>query len=491
MTILYSQIADQLQQAFSQGAYQPGDRLPGVRILSRQFGVSISTILQAHQLLEARGYLEARERSGYFVRHPHAQSPVPLVQQDRPRPAPVTAQEMALELLSAAQDKRLVHLGAAVPHADFLPFRQIQQATAWAARQGAQTLDYAFPGNLALRRQLAQRMTGNGCPTGPDELVVTTGCQEALILALRAVTRAGDIVALESPAFPGILSALELLELRAIEIPTDPVTGLSLEGLQLALEQWPIAACIAVPNHNNPLGCRMSDARKQQLVGMLAAANVPLVEDDIYGDLTFGDRRPRPAKAFDTTGHVLYCSSFSKTISPGLRVGWINPGRYREAVLQQKYFTNIASATIPQMAVAHFLEQGGYDRYLRSVRLRYQDSMERLRSAIARWFPDGTAVSRPVGGVVLWVELPPDCSGTTVYHRARAAGISVYPGKMFSTSDRFEHCLRLNAANPWNPTLEKALQTLGEICCGIARESEPSAHDEDVKQALPEASTLG
>lgn len=464
MDVLYTRIADQLQKCVTQGAYRVGDRLPGVRVLSRQFGVSISTILQAHQLLEARGYLEARERSGYFVRVPRAQAPVPLIQNAPSRPAPVTTRQMALELLSAAQDRSLVHLGAAVPHADFLPFRQIQQATAWAARQGAHTLDYAFPGKLELRRQLAQRMTGTGAPTAPDELVVTSGCQEALILSLRAVTHPGDIVALESPAFPGLLSALELLELRAIEIPTDPVTGISLDGLRLALEQWPIAACIVVPNHSNPLGCRMSDTRKRQLVAMLVAADVPLIEDDIYGDLPFAGERPRPAKAFDSTGHVLYCSSFSKTISPGLRVGWIHPGRYHEAVMQQKYFTNVATATIPQLAVAHFLEQGGYDRYLRSVRSRYQESMEQLQGAVERYFPEGTAVSRPVGGVVLWVELPDKRNGTEVYHRARAAGISVYPGKMFSTGNKYDHCLRLNAANPWNSTLEKALQKLGEIC---------------------------
>lgn len=464
MDALYSRIADQLQKCITQGAYRAGDRLPGVRVLSRQFGVSISTILQSHQLLEARGYLEARPRSGYFVRIPRARSPVPLIPNTAPCPVPVTTQQMALETISASQDKSLVHLGAAVPHADFLPFRQIQQAMGWAARQGAQTLHYSFPGTLALRRQLAQRMTATGCPSAPDELLVTAGCQEALILALRAVTRPGDIVALESPAFPGLLSALELLELKAIEIPTDPVAGLSLDGLELALEQWPIAACIAVPNHSNPLGCRMSDSRKQQLVSMLARAEVPLIEDDIYGDLPFSGERPRPAKAFDLSGGVIYCSSFSKTVSPGLRVGWMHPGRYHEAVMQQKYFLNIATATIPQLAVAHFLEQGGYDRYLRSVRLRYQKSMERLRGAVEAYFPEGTGVSRPVGGVVLWVELPDQRSGTEVYHRARAAGISVYPGRMFSPGNKYEHCLRLNAANPWNDALENALKKLGEVC---------------------------
>ncbi|MFO7528614.1 MAG: PLP-dependent aminotransferase family protein [Marinobacter sp.] len=462
MGVLYSQVADQLQALIQEGVYREGDRLPGVRVLSRQFGVSISTVLQAHQTLEARGYLEARERSGYFVRLPVLDVPEPNMPKHRSRPVPVTAREMTLDLC-ADEQKRMVPLATAIPHPDYLPLRQIQQSTLWAARRGLETLDYAFPGKESFRRQIAQRMATIGVPVTPDDILATNGAQEAIILALRAVTQLGDIVAVESPSFPGILQALEVVGLRVIEIPTHPSEGLSLEGLELALEQWPLKACVVVTNHSNPMGARMSDERKKQLVSMLAAANVPLIEDDIYGDLYHTGERPRPAKAFDRADNVIYCSSFSKTISPGLRLGWMIPGRHMASARQHKYFVNLATSSIPQLAVAHFLEHGGYDRYLRSARQHYREATERMRSAVARSFPEGTAVSRPQGGFVLWVQLPEGVSGTEVYQRARAENINVAPGLMFSTTNKFDNCLRLNGGNPWTGTIEKAVARLGAL----------------------------
>ena len=462
MGVLYSQVADQLQALIQEGVYRQGDRLPGVRVLSRQFGVSISTVLQAHQTLEARGYLEARERSGYFVRLPVQDVPEPRMPKHRSRPVPVTAREMTLDLC-ADEQKRMVPLATAIPHPDYLPVRQIQQSTLWAARRGLEALDYAFPGKESFRRQIAQRMAVIGVPVTPDDILATNGAQESIILALRAVTQPGDIVAVESPSFPGILQALEVVGLRVIEIPTHPSEGLSLEGLELALEQWPLKACVVVTNHSNPMGARMSDERKKQLVSMLAAADVPLIEDDIYGDLYHTGERPRPAKAFDRADNVIYCSSFSKTISPGLRLGWMIPGRHMGSARQHKYFVNLATSSIPQLAVAHFLEQGGYDRYLRSARQHYREATERMRSAVARSFPEGTAVSRPQGGFVLWVQLPEGVSGTEVYQRARAENINVAPGLMFSTTNKFDNCLRLNGGNPWTGTIEKAVARLGAL----------------------------
>ncbi|MFP3979227.1 PLP-dependent aminotransferase family protein [Marinobacter sp. KMM 10035] len=462
MGALYNQVADRLQSLIQDGVYRDGDRLPGVRVLSKQYEVSISTVLQAHQTLEARGYLQARERSGFFVRLPVVDAPEPVMGRLRIRPAPVTAREMTLELCADEQN-RMVPLATAIPHPDFLPLRQIQQSTIWAARRGLETLDYAFPGKTSFRRQIAQRMATIGVPITPDDVLVTNGAQEAIILGLRAVTKSGDIVAVESPSFPGILQALEVVGLRAMEIPTHPSDGLSLEGLQLALEQWPVKACVVVCNHSNPMGARMPDERKKQLVSMLAAAGVPLIEDDIYGDLYHAGERPKPAKAFDRTDNVIYCNSFSKTISPGLRLGWMLPGRYMAGARQQKYFSNLATSSIPQLAVAHFLEQGGYDRYLRSARQNYRETTERMRAAVARSFPVGTAVSRPQGGFVLWVQLPEGISGTRLYHRARAENINVAPGLMFSISDKFESCLRLNGGNPWNERIDQAIARLGAL----------------------------
>lgn len=472
MGILYNRVADQLQTLILDGVYREGERLPGVRVLSKQFGVSVSTILQAHQTLEGRGFLQARERSGYFVRLPRLDMPEPSMNASCAEPvAVVSAREMALELCND-EGNRMVPLSAAIPHPDFLPVRQMQQALLWAARHGLDTLDYAFPGKSAFRRQIAQRMTGLGCMVSPDDIVATNGAQEAIMLALRAVTEPGDIVAVESPSFPGILQALDVVGLRVIEIPSHPTDGISLEGLELALEQWPVKACVVVSNHSNPLGARPSDYGKRLLVERLDAAGVPLIEDDIYGDLYHDGERPRPAKAFDRTGNVIYCSSFSKTISPGLRLGWMVPGRYRTEARQQKYFSNLATASLPQLAVARFLEQGGYDRYLRTARPQYREATERMRAAVGRSFPEGTAVSKPQGGFVLWVQLPGHASGTRVYQLAREEGINVAPGRMFSTiADKHENCLRLNCANPWNERIETAIHRLGAIASQVVAES--------------------
>ncbi|WP_420391202.1 PLP-dependent aminotransferase family protein [Marinobacter sp.] len=470
MGILYNQVADQLHALIRDGVYREGERLPGVRALSRQFGVSVSTVLQAHQTLEARGYLEARERSGYFVHLPRRDTPEPVMQKHKAKPVPVSARDMALDLC-ADEEKRMVPLAAAVPHPDFLPVRQIQHATLWAARRGLETLDYAFPGKIEYRRQVAQRMAALGIITTPDDILATNGAQEAIILALQAVTSPGDIVVVESPSFPGILQALDVVGLRVIEVPTHPAEGLSLEGLELALEQWPVKACVVVPNHSNPMGATMSDLRKQQMVRMLEVAGVPLIEDDIYGDLYYGADRPRPAKVFDRTGNVIYCNSFSKTISPGLRLGWMMPGKYLAEARQQKYFSNLGTASVPQIAVAHFLEQGGYDRYLRSARQRYREATDRMRAAVGRSFPEGTAVSRPQGGFVLWVQLPGTVSGTEVFRRAREENINVAPGLMFSTTDKYDNCLRLNGANPWSERVEQAVARLGAIATAVAAES--------------------
>jgi len=469
MSLLYQQLAADIEKLIREGVFRDGERLPGVRALSRQFRVSVSTVLQAHQLLEARGLVCARERSGYYACLNHGAEML-SVRTSRPRKVAVSDMDLTLELCSR-EDSDEVPLGGAIPHASLLPVRQIQQALLWAARQSNDLVEYAFPGKEPLRRQLAQRMANIGVVCSTEDILVTNGAQEAILLALRALTRPGDIVAVEAPSFPGVLQALSLRGLKAIEIPSRKGEGISLEALEMALDQWPVKACIVVTNHSNPLGNRMSDERKKALVRMLEAASVPLIEDDIYGDLGHDGERPRPAKVFDRTGNVIYCSSFSKTVLPSLRIGWVVPGKHHDLVSKHKYFSNLATASLPQLAVAHFLEQGSYDRALRQVRPIYRTLCQQFRDAILRYFPEGTIVSDPVGGFVLWVELPESISGKDLAMRARDRGIHVAPGRIFSVSGRFDHCLRINAANPWTRQVEDALKTLGEL----ALESVPEA----------------
>jgi DNA-binding transcriptional MocR family regulator len=355
--------------------------------------------------------------------------------------------------------------GSATPSDDLEAPRRVMRLCAARARAlGPRALGYAVPpGDRDLRLQVARRGVDAGCSFGPDDVVITSGCQEALVLCLRAVTSPGDAVAIESPTFYGTLQAIKSLDLRALEIPTHPETGISLDALEMALTEWPVRACVLTPNASNPLGYVMPDAQKAALCRLLEQHDVPLIEDDIYGELTFAPSRPRAVKSWDRKGQVLLCSSVSKTIAPGLRVGWTVPGRFRDQVTHLKLVTSLATATLPQAAVAAYLEQGGFDRHLRAARLLYRRNRDRLIELVAEHFPAGTKVTRPAGGFVAWLELPRRIDAMALYSRALAAGISVAPGPLFSARERYRHFLRLNFAPRWDARRTDALARLGAL----------------------------
>lgn len=470
---LYENLASELKDHIRQGVYPPGERVPSVRRLSERHQVSQATVVAAYRLLESHGWLEARPQSGFFARHPESAPPAARASAAADGPCAVNVTELAVRMSRNTLRQDLVSFGAAVPHPDFLPLKDLRASLNRCLR-GVRDVGsrYSFPpGEEALRLRIARRAAEAGCHFGPDDIVVTDGCQEALNLALRAVARAGDIIAIETPAFFGTLQAIESLGMQALEIPSDPDTGISLEALALALERWPVKAVAVVSNFSNPTGSLMPDGHKSRLVKLLAGRGIPLIEDDIYGDLAHARERPRSAKAYDRDGNVLLCASFSKTIAPGYRVGWIAPGRWRQAVEHLKYVSTMATATLPQLAVADYLADSRYERHLARVRRIYADNLARMQAAIVRYFPAGTRASRPGGGFVLWVELPenaPDSAPAgrdtlALYEKALAAGISFTPGRLFSPQEKYGNCLRLAAAMPWDARVEAALAELGRL----------------------------
>jgi len=286
---------------------------------------------------------------------------------------------------------------------------------------------------------------------------------EALNLCLRAVGKPGDIIAIESPTFYGTLQAIESLGMKALEIPTDPRDGIIIEALSSSLRRHPVKACLLVPNFNNPLGSCVPDNNKKKLVTLLARREIPLIEDDIYGDLCFGPSRPKAAKAYDTEGLVLLCSSFSKTLAPGFRVGWTAPGRFKSQVERLKFMTSMACTTTPQIAVAEFLRNGGYDRHLRTIRKNLAMQVQRMTDAIARYFPERTKVTRPQGGLALWVELPRWINSLELHREALQQHISIAPGPIFSAKQRYKNFIRLSCGEPWTDNIERAMETLGNL----------------------------
>jgi len=467
VTLRYERLAEALLDDIGKGIYRPGDRLPGVRRLAAGHGVSVSTAVAACRRLEDDGVIEARPRSGYFVRAGVGRwLELPPVSRPEIRPAEVTGQDLVLRLVQATNDPSILQLGAAVPDPAFLPTRAIERALARAGRQHrSRAATYEFPpGAPELRRQIARRLAERGCHDSPDEIVITNGAQEAIALALQAVARPGDVVAVDSPTFYGLLQVIESLELRALEIPTDPEAGIELSALQLAIDRWPVTACVTVPSYSNPLGSCMPDERRRALVELLGRHRIALIEDDVYGELGFSGPLPRTLRAWQGRGEVIHCGSFSKTLSPGLRIGWIAAGeRLFERVEYLKYVENLAAPTLPQLAVADYLAHGGYDRYLASARREYARAVARMREAVGRLFPPGTRVSRPKGGFVLWVELPEHVDTLRLANRALAAGISIAPGPAFSSTGKYRNCLRLSCATPWSPRVERGLHRLATL----------------------------
>lgn len=461
---LYARIASRYAKAIQDGTYSAGDRLPSVRVICREEGVSISTAVQALAHLEALGAAEARPRSGFFVR-PRAVAPPPSTPRAAPGATEVTVGVLVQEVYRAARDPRLVPLGAGAPAPPLLPVRALARAMSAVARRArAGGVEYEMPpGLLELRRAVAQRMVSYGCEVGPDDLVITNGATEAIHLALLAVTSPGDTIAVETPAFFGTLLTIESLGLRVVEVPSLPGTGLDVSALEQALSRERLTAVVAVPNIGNPLGGLMPDEEKARLVRLLAAHRVPLIEDDVYGDLAFGERRPRPAKAWDRDGRVILCGSFSKSLAPGFRVGFVAAGRYHDAVERLKFATNVATPTLTQRAVATFLRSGSYDRHLRSIRARLDEIVIRTTAAVTNRFPAGTRVSRPRGGCFLWVELPPENDALELHARALRAGVAIVPGHVFSATHTHRSCIRLACCEPWSARTAGAIATIGAL----------------------------
>jgi DNA-binding transcriptional MocR family regulator len=466
-TLLYEDVSRRISEMINQGTYRPGNRIPSLRALSRQMRVSVNTVMGAYAQLENMGMIEARPQSGYYVRSTFPEPEARPLSGDMAAdiaPNSVTLGDIALEVMCSISDTSLIPLGKCIPNPDLLPIDKLNRMLAAESRRfRVQSISYAeTKGARRLRTQIARRSLDSGRALRADEIVITSGCVEAMSLALQAICRTGDTVAIGSPVFHTFLNFMQWMGLKILEIPSSQGEGMNLDVLGYAIRHNPVSACITIANFNNPLGSLMPEGKKRELVELLARHDIPLIEDDVYGDLAFGPTRPASTKAFDEKGLVLYCSSFSKTLAPGYRVGWIAPGRFQREVEQLKSLFNIATASPTQFAVAEFLTNGGYDYHLRGLRRAYARQTARMREAVGRHFPKGTRVSRPEGGYTIWVELPAGFDAFKLYEAARQNGISVAPGTIFTMGDKYRNCLRLNASF-WSEQIEQALETLGGL----------------------------
>jgi DNA-binding transcriptional MocR family regulator len=462
----YEELAAFLMGLIETGALRPGMRAPSIRRIAAQRETSISTVLQAYRLLEDRGVLDARPKSGFYVAHRSAALATPSLSNPPAKPTKVAVTGGILELLAYASRPELVPLGCAIPSAELLLAGKLDRYMARVARvKGAAYNIYTEPmGDRDLRQEICRRALRFGQALTLDTVAITCGCTEALSLALRAVTKRGDTVAIESPTYFGLLHVLEALGLKALELPTHANDGVDIAALEKALKSRPVHACLFSSGFNNPLGCSMSDDGKRAIIGLLRRHAIPLIEDDIYGDIYFGAERPKPFMAVAPDADILYCSSFSKTLAPGYRVGWIATSRHMQRVLEEKFAQTLCGPALPQAALADFLSSGGYDAHLRRIRAAFAENLDRMTRAITRSFPGSTRVSRPAGGFVLWAELPPAIDARALFAQAIRQGICFAPGDVFSASGRYSNCMRLSCGHPWNERVERAIETLGAMC---------------------------
>ena len=471
MSFLYESLAQELRGSILTGTLKAGDKLPSLRHMGRSRGLSLATVMEAYALLEAEGHLEARPQSGFYVRRAR-RAPLPHSAQTLQAPAEVRSDRFINEILAAIRQPGMLMLASTSLDQALLPNTALARLLhSCALRQPFNYYEDSC-GHAELRRQIAQRTLDTPSPLGADELVITAGCMEAITFSLRCVARPGDVIAVESPAFYGILQTIEGQGMQALEIPSDPIKGLDLTLLARAVEDYPVKALVTVPSFHNPLGYCMPPAGKRILVEMLTARGIAIIEDDIYGEFYYDYDQPPPTlRSFDSSGLVLLCSSFSKTLAPGLRIGWAAPGRFYEEFLHQKRMHSISTATLPQQALAAYLRRGAYERHLRGLRRVLQANLQRLISGVEQHFPAGTRLSRPVGGVVLWIELPAPASAMELYGLALDAGIAIAPGPMFALRREpghdFSHCLRLSCGLPWNEATDQAIARLGRLAAGL------------------------
>lgn len=465
---LYQALAHELRQAMNDGRLPPGERLPSVREASRQRGLSVNTVLAAYRQLETHGLIEARPQSGYFVRSRLATPPAPRFHAEpgAAQPAETRVLNRITQVIAAQSNADNIDLSLACPKGgDFYPGERLSRLVADLARRRPGLLtDYSLPpGPLLLRREICRHAQELAMTLAPDDILLTNGCMEALQLALRAVTRPGDTIALESPTYFNLIPLAERLGLKTIEVPTHPASGLSLDALELLLSERRVQAIVAMPNVHNPLGTSMPIDAKRRLAALANEYRVPLIEDALYAELQYASPLQPAVKAFDRDGWVIVCASYTKTLAPGFRVGWMEGGRFRRELAELKFCSSVAQPALLGEALGVFLENGGYAQHLRRLRRTYAGQIDRLRGLLDTAFPPGTRATQPTGGFLVWVELPQGCDTNRLFDAALARRISITPGTLFSPSGRYAGHLRLSGCYPFTERHLHALMTLGEL----------------------------
>lgn len=459
----YIEIAEKIEQLIFSNTFKSGDKLQSVRALSKDYGISVSTSFKVYYYLESKGLIEAKPKSGYYIK-PRLQNRFKEVDVELDRVCEIsTLSELTTQIIEAVP-KEENQLSVLIPPIDLLPIAKLKKS-AQKVLQSSPTActEYgSIKGSEEAREETAKHILNSHTLVKPKDLLLTNGCYEAIYLALKATTNPGDIVAVESPTVFGILQLINSLKLKILELPTHPGTGICTHQLEKNIKTLPIKACIFIPNFSNPTGSLMFDEKKQKVVEMLEKAEIPLIEDDLYGDIYFGASRPRTCKSFDKSGNVILCSSLSKTLAPGYRFGWIAPGKYYKAVYKIKMEQSIYGSTLNQKIITHFLKNGRFDLHLRNYRNKMYERYQKTLKLIDMYFPKNIKITQPKGGMALWIELASGFDATQLSLSLLKENIGLLPGKAFTTTDYYNNYIRLGFSNPLTSELERKIARIGE-----------------------------
>jgi len=464
--LLYIKIANSLEQQINNDTLKVGDKLPSIRMICRQHGVSMSTAQFAYYQLEAKSLIEPRPQSGYYVSNSFRKKlAMPGASKPERRPVVKTVSDIIENSFDTAAEKNFTVFSRGVPAVQLLPVAKLNKSMLQAVRSlpGGGTIYEPLQGNEKLRTQIAKWSFNWKGNLSEKDILTSAGCLSAIAYCLMAITKRGDTIAVESPCFYGILQLAQSLGLKIMELPTSPQTGVDMDYLKKTIQKNKLATCIFVSNFNNPFGSLMPDEHKKEAVRLMEKYNVPLIEDDIFGDLYFGDKRPTCCKSYDEAGMVLWCSSVSKTLAPAYRVGFIAAGKYRHEVMKIKLFHSLSSTSITHEAVGSFLETARYEAHLRKLRKTLYTNYLQYVRVIGESFPDGTRISRPQGGLSLWVELPKKIDTIELYNTAVSKKITFSPGHMFTLQKQFSNCMRVTYGLEWNEKTENSLKLLGRL----------------------------
>lgn len=461
---LYLKIANVMEEQITSGTLKLGDKLPSIRNIRKIYGVSINTAKQTFLELESKSLIEPRARSGYFVsKTSQRKFALPSVGKIRSSTEEKPPQDLIDKVFNTLKKEEITQFSLGVPAQSMLPVSTLNKGLINTVRrlEDGGTSYEPVQGSLNLRRTIAKWSMVFGGQLTEDDLVTTSGVINAIFNCLLAVTKPGDTIAIETPVYFVTIQMAKSLGLNVIEIPSHPITGVDLDALKKVLHK--INVCCFTTNFSNPLGSLMPEENKKELVRMLTEANVPLIEDDLYGNLFFGAARPKPCKVFDEAGIVMWCGSVSKTLAPGYRVGWVAPGKFKDKIIRQKLLQTISTPILFQEVVADFMEHGRYDLHLRTFRSKLYSNCLQYQRTIEEYFPDNTKISQPQGGFMLWLELDKRIDTAQLYDTAIQQQISFAPGRMFTLQDQYNNCMRLNYALEWNDKLHFDLKKLGQI----------------------------